>query len=100
MVLIKTLITRQLTTGLTYTKSKVLRELIIVLARIKRLTRTEKSAGIAIIEKGALSVEYRLHVQPQFLVPMGYFLLLFVSPILGVVALVTDVVEFPRGFFP
>ena len=45
-------------------------------------------------------MEYRLHVQPQFLVPMGYFLLLFVSPILGVVALVTDVVEFPRGFVP
>lgn len=45
-------------------------------------------------------MEYRLHVQPQFLVPAGYFLLLFVSPILGVVALVTDVVEFRRGFFP
>ena len=45
-------------------------------------------------------MEYRLHVQPQFLVPMGYLLLLFVSPILGVVALVTDVVEFPWGFVP
>jgi len=45
-------------------------------------------------------VEYRLHSQPQFLVLMGYFLLLFVSPILGVVALVTDVVEFPWGFVP
>ena len=45
-------------------------------------------------------MEYRLHVQPQFLVPMGYFLLLFVSPILGVVALVTDVVKFSWGFVP
>ncbi len=45
-------------------------------------------------------MEYRLHVQPQFLVPMGYFLLLFVSPILGIVALVTDVVEFSWGSVP